>query len=114
MNRAIPGEILLACIIPIESALRFVSVGRDISGGVEMVFWKCPEVSFAFDVSRCKGLILLETYSALNDADMISKLPPFLKIDCEVTGNPDYSMFNLSLVEDWSNSDKYCNDFKGE
>ena len=62
---------------------------------------------------RCKGLILLETYSALNDDDMASKLPPFLKIDCEVTGNPDYSMFNLSLVEDWNNSDKFCNDFKG-
>ncbi|KAK7580122.1 hypothetical protein V9T40_000751 [Parthenolecanium corni] len=62
---------------------------------------------------RCKGLILLETYTALTDENISGKLPPFLNIDCEVTGNPDYSMFNLSLVEDWNNSDKYCNAFKG-
>lgn len=62
---------------------------------------------------RCKGLMILETYTSLKDEELQNKLPPFLNIDCEITGNPDYSMFNLSLVEDWNNSDKYCNDFKG-
>lgn len=69
-------------------------------------------VSFYFP--RCKGLVLLETYTALEDDSVKGKLPPILNIDCEVTGNPDYSMFNLSLVEDWNTSDKYCNAFKGE
>lgn len=26
----------------------------------------------------------------------------------EVTGNPNYSMFNVSLKEDWSKSRKFC------
>ncbi len=57
---------------------------------------------------------MLETYTAIeNNDDMQDKLPPFLNIEYEVTGNPDYSMFNLSLVEDWHTSDKYCNAFKG-
>lgn len=31
-----------------------------------------------------------------------------MNIEKEVTGNPDYSMFNLSLREDWKNSKKFC------
>ncbi|XKL67704.1 hypothetical protein PGB90_003195 [Kerria lacca] len=62
---------------------------------------------------RCKGIIIIETYTALEDNEIQAKLPPFLNINFEVTGNPDYSMFNLSLVEDWHTSDKYCNAFKG-
>ncbi|XP_065174145.1 TRPL translocation defect protein 14 isoform X2 [Atheta coriaria] len=55
---------------------------------------------------RCKGLILLETYSALDYA--VDKwLPEFLNIEKEVTGNPDYSMYNLSLREDWKTSKKF-------
>ncbi|XP_066253004.1 TRPL translocation defect protein 14 isoform X1 [Euwallacea similis] len=56
---------------------------------------------------RCRGLILLETYSALDDESLLFKLPTFLKIEREVTGNPDYSMYNLSLREDWKTSKKY-------
>lgn len=57
---------------------------------------------------RCKGLILLETYTSLTGDKLKSILPKFLKIVKEVTGQPDYSMFNLSLKEDWSNTKKFC------
>ncbi|XP_060530046.1 TRPL translocation defect protein 14 [Cylas formicarius] len=56
---------------------------------------------------RCKGLILLETYSALEENELKKHLPTFLNIEIEVTGNPDYSMYNLSLREDWKTSKKY-------
>ncbi|KAJ3642808.1 hypothetical protein Zmor_025561 [Zophobas morio] len=57
---------------------------------------------------RCRGLILLETYSTLNEVNLKETLPTFLKIEKEVTGNPGYSMFNLSLREDWKTSKKFC------
>ncbi|KAK5645450.1 hypothetical protein RI129_006750 [Pyrocoelia pectoralis] len=57
---------------------------------------------------RCKGLMLLETYTALNESSLRERLPVFLKLEKEVTGNPNYSMFNLSLREDWKNSKKFC------
>lgn len=57
---------------------------------------------------RCKGLILLETYSALDHDELMSRLPKFLTIMKEVTGNPDYSMFNLSLKEEWHKGSRYC------
>ncbi|XP_072388371.1 TRPL translocation defect protein 14 isoform X1 [Diabrotica undecimpunctata] len=57
---------------------------------------------------RCRGMILLETYSALDDEQLLKTLPNFLNIKKEVTGNPDYSMFNLSLREDWKTSKKFC------
>ncbi|KAK9876990.1 hypothetical protein WA026_016019 [Henosepilachna vigintioctopunctata] len=53
---------------------------------------------------RCKGLMLLETYSTLDEQDLINCLPKFLEIKKEVTGNPDYSMYNLSLREEWTTS----------
>ncbi|KAE9524172.1 hypothetical protein AGLY_015417, partial [Aphis glycines] len=46
---------------------------------------------------RCKGLILLETHSVLEDQELLDRLPKFLDIEAEVTGNAAYSMFNLSL-----------------
>lgn len=52
--------------------------------------------------------MLLETYSALNDGSLNERLPSFLKIEKQVTGDPNYSMFNLSLREDWKNSKKFC------
>lgn len=52
--------------------------------------------------------MLLETYSAMDDDNLQQRLPKFLTIEKEVTGNPDYSMFNLSLREDWTNSKKFC------
>ncbi|XP_021699713.1 TRPL translocation defect protein 14 isoform X2 [Aedes aegypti] len=57
---------------------------------------------------RCKGLILLETYTSLSGDKLKGILPKFLNIVKEVTGQPDYSMFNLSLKEDWSNTKKFC------
>lgn len=58
--------------------------------------------------SRCRGLILLETYSAAYDqSTLLDTLPKFLTIDREVTGDHAYSMYNLSLKEDWKTSKKY-------
>ncbi|XP_055619556.1 TRPL translocation defect protein 14 isoform X4 [Toxorhynchites rutilus septentrionalis] len=62
---------------------------------------------------RCKGLILLETYTSLSGDKLKEILPEFLNIVKEVTGDPDYSMFNLSLKEDWSNTKKFCYSLHG-
>lgn len=60
------------------------------------------------NISRCRGLVLLETYSAAYDQDtLLASLPKFLTIEKEVTGDPAYSMYNLSLKEDWKTSKKY-------
>ncbi|XP_041977316.1 TRPL translocation defect protein 14 isoform X3 [Aricia agestis] len=69
---------------------------------------------------RCRGLVLLETYSAAYDQDaLLASLPKFLVIEKEVTGDPAYSMYNLSLKEDWKTSTKYyagsdANDSNGD
>lgn len=52
--------------------------------------------------------MLLETYSALPEGSLNERLPSFLRIERQVTGDPKYSMFNLSLREDWKNSKKFC------
>jgi len=57
---------------------------------------------------RCKGLMLLETYTTLQPQDLMPNLPDFLNIDQEVTGDPAFSMFNLSLREEWINNKKFC------
>lgn len=52
--------------------------------------------------------MLLETYSAAYDQNtLLESLPKFLIIEKEVTGDPAYSMYNLSLKEDWKTSKKY-------
>ncbi|XP_067630004.1 TRPL translocation defect protein 14 [Eurosta solidaginis] len=56
---------------------------------------------------RCKGLILLETYTSHTGDALKNYMPKFLNIVKEVTGDPAYSMFNLSLREDWSTSKKF-------
>ncbi|XP_074642321.1 TRPL translocation defect protein 14-like isoform X1 [Tubulanus polymorphus] len=49
--------------------------------------------------SKCQGLIILETYTTtMGDA----KLPDFLTIERELTGDLEYSMFNLSMKEQYS------------
>ncbi|CAL1281897.1 unnamed protein product [Larinioides sclopetarius] len=53
---------------------------------------------------RCEGLILLETYTTLKGRELIGRLPAFLNVTKEVTGNPAYSMFNLSFKEEWAPS----------
>jgi len=57
---------------------------------------------------RCKGLMLLETYTTLDPTDLLTTLPDFLNINEEVTGDPAFSMFNLSLREEWINNKKFC------
>lgn len=50
----------------------------------------------------------METYSATYDQDsLLASLPKFLVIEREVTGDPAYSMYNLSLKEDWKTSKRY-------
>ncbi|ODN05751.1 hypothetical protein Ocin01_00933 [Orchesella cincta] len=56
---------------------------------------------------RCQGLILLETYSTLSNEELDKRLPSFLTIVKEVTGDPKYSMFNLSLKERWENNQHF-------
>ncbi|CAG5122669.1 unnamed protein product, partial [Candidula unifasciata] len=46
---------------------------------------------------RCKGLILLETFTTERDTPTF---PSFLTIEREVTNDPNYSMFNLSQKGD--------------
>ncbi|XP_020893482.1 TRPL translocation defect protein 14 isoform X2 [Exaiptasia diaphana] len=45
--------------------------------------------------SRCKGLLLLETYTSKSAQGL--QLPCFLSIEKEVTNDPEYSMYLLSL-----------------
>lgn len=64
---------------------------------------------------RCKGLVFLETYTSLDSDSLIENyLPKFLNIIKEVTGDPDYSMFNLSLKEDWNKTKKFCHSLHGK
>jgi len=54
---------------------------------------------------RCHGLILLETFTTeLSSADVINRLPPFLKAYKDVTGDPAFSMYNLALKSEWVDS----------
>merc|ERR1712154_736597 len=57
---------------------------------------------------RCRGLILLETYTTLSREEFRDKLPKFLAVDQEVTGDSAFSMFNLSLREEWANNKTFC------
>ena len=56
---------------------------------------------------RCRGLVLLETYTTLSPQELRNRLPDFLNLDL-VTGDPAFSMFNLSLREEWINNKRFC------
>lgn len=58
--------------------------------------------------------MLLETYSSLEGEKLLNCLPKFLNIVKEVTGDPSFSMFNLSLKEDWSKTKKFCRSLHGK
>ena len=59
--------------------------------------------------------MLLETYSTLSADEMTPRLPHFLGDVQDVTGVPEYSMFNLSLHEDWDVKDsKFCHNIAGK
>jgi len=53
--------------------------------------------------SACRGLVLLETYTA-DSSPSFPRLPPFLSVLREVTGDPSYSMYNLSLMDEYRGS----------
>ena len=46
---------------------------------------------------RCRGLLLLETFTTHALPEVLAAMPPFLPIAREVTGDPAFSMFNLAL-----------------
>jgi len=58
-------------------------------------------------------LVLLETYTSSADSSVQKSLPQFLTNVEEVTGNPQYSMFNLSLREEWNTTKKFCHALQG-
>ena len=59
--------------------------------------------------SRCQGLILLETFTTVPDVELMASLPPFLRVKRNTTGDPAFSMYNLSLRSDWADSaDQFC------
>ncbi len=46
---------------------------------------------------RCRGLVLLETFTTHSLEEVLKAMPPFLAIAREVTGDPAFSMYNLAL-----------------
>jgi len=58
---------------------------------------------------RCQGLILLETCTTLKDEEIAKTLPFFLQVKKNVTGDPAFSMYNLSIRSEWEESaDQFC------
>ena len=60
------------------------------------------------NLRRCQGLMFLETYTTQSLEELQSKLPDFLNIVSDVTGDPTHSMYNLSLKDEWLNNKKFC------
>jgi len=50
--------------------------------------------------TKCRGLILLESYTVDSSTEFVDKLPSFLNVLREVTGDPQYSMYNLALKDE--------------
>jgi len=43
------------------------------------------------------------------DEELMSSLPPFLRVKKNVTGDPAFSMYNLSLRSEWTDSaEQFC------
>ena len=58
---------------------------------------------------RCQGLVLLETCTTLRDEEIAKTLPPFLQVKKNVTGDPAFSMYNLSIRSEWEESaEQFC------
>ena len=53
-------------------------------------------------------MMLLETYTTLPADELITRLPDFLKLGPEVTGDAAFSMYNLALKGEWINNKKFC------
>jgi hypothetical protein len=58
--------------------------------------------------ARCKGMMLLETYTTLSPDELKLRLPDFLKLGPEVTGEPAFSMYNLTLKGGWIDNANFC------
>jgi hypothetical protein len=61
-----------------------------------------------------KGLMLMETWTTLSSAELKQRMPDFLHVGAEVTGDSAFSMFNLSLKEEWVNNNKFCHRLSNE
>jgi len=57
------------------------------------------------DLVRCHGLMLLQTWTTTSLTT--EQLPDFLDVAAEVTGDPAFSMFNLSLKTDWEQNVRF-------
>jgi hypothetical protein len=53
-------------------------------------------------------MMLLETYTTLSAEELKTRLPEFLKLGPEVTGEPAFSMYNLTLKGEWVNNEYFC------
>jgi len=63
---------------------------------------------------RCQGLMLLESYTTLKGDALRENMPSFLNLGPDVTGDSAFSMFNLSLKEEWVNSSRFCHKLSEE
>ena len=52
--------------------------------------------------------MLLETYTTLPAEELKSRLPDFLTLGEEVTGDSAFSMYNLALKGEWANNRRFC------
>ena len=52
--------------------------------------------------------MLLETYTTLSPDELKLRLPDFLKLGPEVTGEPAFSMYNLTLKGGWIDNANFC------
>ena len=59
-------------------------------------------------------MILLETYTTLSPDELKSRFPEFLTLGPEVTGEPAFSMYNLTLKEGWINNANFCHRLSDE
>lgn len=57
--------------------------------------------------------MLLETYSTLSVEELESRLPSFLRVVGNVTGQAEYSMYNLSLHDEWDGHN-FCRGLPGK
>ena len=61
-----------------------------------------------------QGLMLLESYTTLKGDALRENMPSFLNLGPDVTGDSAFSMFNLSLKEDWLTNDHFCHTLDAE
>ena len=59
-------------------------------------------------------MMLLETYTTLSAEELRTRLPGFLKLGPEVTGEPAFSMYNLTLKAGWIDNDNFCHHLSEE